>query len=104
MQPLMLDGIEVKVGSRLWSIQTGWGVASLSVDPASGYPIIIGNSSFSRDGKVYKTDVNRSLFWNEVTITPPAPPKKKVKVWDWFVLFCFIVATRGFAKSFTRKA
>lgn len=29
--------------------------------------------------------VSRTLFWGEVKINPPSPPKRKVRKWQWLV-------------------
>ena len=83
---LMLDGREVKVGDRLYDLVFGWGeVKGITVslvirfvhhaqayDAWTGIPNLVG---FPR---------NRTLYWDEPTITPK-PIRRKVTKWRWVV-------------------
>lgn len=87
MNKIILDGREVKVGDKLWSCVYGWGeVCDIKYEDA--YPIAVRfevyTTIYTSDGR-YDTDQLRTLFWNEIDITPPAPPKQKVKKWRWVV-------------------
>jgi len=80
---IKLDGKEVKVGDRLFSLNHGWGRVS-STSYSRVYPILFvpdfgAPVACTLEGKINKVHTKRALFWDEIAITPPAPPKKKVK-------------------------
>jgi len=84
---IYLDGYEVKAGSRLWSIEFGWGTNDMTPIVNEQYPIFLefdrgGVASYTPMGKRF-TKQGRTLYWDEVDITPPPPPKQKVKKWQW---------------------
>lgn len=81
----------VKVGDKVWDIRMGWGVVDeLELD--SYYPISVDfthvGDTYTLEGFHRDTDVNPSLFWDEIEIkAPPAPLPKlemdtKVVVWQ----------------------
>lgn len=72
-----------KVGDKVWSVMFGWGkIIGISKD--SDYPIRVEFAqpntigTFMLDGVSFKCE-NRTLFWDEIKITPPERPKRKVK-------------------------
>jgi hypothetical protein len=80
---LGLDGKEVKVGDRLWSIIHGEVIVTHLTED-SDYPIYARpntghTTTFSRDGKFHLSHPNRILFWDEIVFDIPVPPKPKVK-------------------------
>ena len=87
-----LDGIEVKIGSRMYSLLHGWGDV-VDISMFSQYPIrllILERSQkliYTANGKADLSNANRTLFWDVPVITPPKPPvaKKTVEVSDWVV-------------------
>ena len=81
MTKVMLDDREVKVGDKLWSCVYGWG----EVKNIGGFLTVEFNQTYCsfQDGKKLNNLESRTLFWNEIDMTPPAPPKKLVKKWRW---------------------
>jgi len=81
---MILDGIEVKVGDRLWSLCIGWViVANVNADGTilakPSYPTT--EWCWTVDGKKFHNtkEALRDIYWDEVKITPPPKPKRKVK-------------------------
>ena len=79
---------DAKVGDRVFHYKYGWSTIT-NIKKESDYPIIIDyDFSFSYEGFTDKSDKNRTLFWDEVVITPPEKPlprldvDTKVLVWD----------------------
>ena len=79
---------DAKVGDRVFDYKYGWSTIT-NIKKESDYPIIIDyDFSFTYEGFADKSDHNRTLFWDEVVITPPAKPlpklevDTKVLVWD----------------------
>ena len=84
-------------GSRVWSIIDGWGtIISSKQEENINYSVEVdfdnGTSLFFHsDGKLAKSDINPTLFWNEFKIPDEAFRKPlpklevdtKVIVWDW---------------------
>ena len=83
--PILLDGYAVKVGSRLWSSAYGW-ITIGAIHPGKMFPIEAKTEpgaaycSFSEAGKEHTYHKLRTLFWNEIDLTPPAPPKEMIEV------------------------
>lgn len=71
-----------KVGDRVWSITQGWGKIT-SINNTPNYPILAffpsGAATFTIEGKYYEKHQYPILFWDEIPITPPPRPKRKVK-------------------------
>ena len=85
---LMLDGREVKVGDRLYCLAFGPQVVTrlLTCNPRSPLCLIdvFGEErDYSTDGKLAR-GCNRTLYWDEPTITPK-PIRRKVTKWRWVV-------------------
>jgi len=83
---IILDGREVKVGDRMWSAVSGYGVVT-SIYLADDYIICLradglGSNNYCSNGAFYKGGP-RCLFWSEPKFDPPPPPKRKVKKWQW---------------------
>ena len=75
---------DAKVGDRVWSIEFGWGkITDISIDKL--LVCFKGNSSvaYHHTGQYFYANANPTLFWDEVTITPPPKPKCKVQKWRW---------------------
>ena len=79
---------DAKVGDRVYHYKYGWSTIT-NIKKESDYPIIIDyDFSFTYEGFADKSDKNRTLFWDEVIITPPEKPlpklqvDTKVLVWD----------------------
>ena len=77
-----------KVGDRVYHYKYGWSTIT-NIKKESNYPITIDyDFSFTYAGFADKSDKNRTLFWDEVIITPPGKPlpklevDTKVLVWD----------------------
>ena len=70
-----------QVGDKVWSFFYGWGV--IDKIKASEYPICVDFDSdvahYTFGGSLYKDDP-QSLFWDEIDMTPPPRPVRKVKV------------------------
>ena len=72
---------DAKVGDRVWCIMYGWG----TVDDINGSCLevrfdtpYIENKWFDEDGKYSTPDIHPTLFWDEVHINLPKPPKRKL--------------------------
>ena len=83
---------DAKVGDRVFHYKYGWSTIT-NIKKESYYPIIIDyDFSFTYEGFADKSDKNRTLFWDEVVITPPPKPlprlevDTKVLVWDSYQL------------------
>jgi hypothetical protein len=98
-----LDGREVKVGDKMWSPIGGWcrvedideGMDCIDVvflDDEDNLISLFANCSYYKNGP-------RCLFWDEVKIIPPPPPKEPEKKWIW----TFIVLDAGHEYTFTPK-
>lgn len=95
MNKIMMDGEPLEVGDRVYCLLRGDGYV-IKVDKThprgrvihgvfgeydfkyleGGYPLLGGTFQSTR-----------TLYWQKPEITPPPKikPKKKIKVWDWFV-------------------
>ena len=77
------DFRNAKVGDRVWEITEGWGKITEIIGQDEGKTLAVkfdggGEDEYWDDGKHYATDINPSLFWDEIKITPPPRPKRKV--------------------------
>ena len=69
-----------KVGDKVYHYRYGWSTIT-NIKKESNYPIIMDyDFSFTYEGFADKSDHNRTLFWDEVVITPPAKPVPKLNV------------------------
>ena len=75
-----------QVGDKVWCILYGWQTI-IDTQHNVNYPILTRKGSYTIDGRNYSNN-GRTLFWDEVVITPPAKPlpklevDTKVLVWD----------------------
>lgn len=76
-----LDGIEVVVGDKVFSLLHGWGTVIGIRSPYVEADFSTGNHTISCGNG------SRLLYWDEVVITPPPKPKKKVKKWRWVMRY-----------------
>lgn len=80
------------IGSRVWDIRYGWGTITDTTGHKDDYcPIMVefenGSINFyRRDGKEGKSDVNQSIFFEELIIPTTAlhPPIWRAKDGEWF--------------------
>ena len=71
---------DAKVGDRVFHYKYGWSTIT-NIREESNYPVIIDyDFSFTYEGFADKSDKNRTLFWDEVVITPPEKPLPKLEV------------------------
>lgn len=64
-----------KVGDRVWHIRKGWAVIAY-IDKSSTFSINVRfkdgmSTSFTIDGKEYSSDINPTLFWDEIKVNTP---------------------------------
>jgi hypothetical protein len=75
---------DAKPGQKVWCVLNGWGVIK-SINNSWGFPVrvyfehIDYEVGYTYDGKLYDNNENPCLFWDEIQITPPPKPKRKVK-------------------------
>lgn len=98
-EKIMMDGEPLEVGDRVWCFLRGRGKV---IDLHRGFfdDIIV---QFGEHEYAYRSEglpklsgafqQVRTLYWDEIKITPP-PKLKKKKVWDWFVQWEFQGSTR----------
>ena len=68
-----------KVGDRVWCLLYGWQTIE-STDFNINYPIATKKGTYTYDGKVQLSSQNRTLYWDEIVITPPSKPAPKLEV------------------------
>ena len=68
-----------KVGDRVWCLLYGWQTIE-STDFNINYPIATKKGTYTYDGKVQLSSQNRTLYWDEIVITPPSKPLPKLEV------------------------
>lgn len=86
---------DAKIGDNVYSYIYGWGKVRANNGETVIYPLLvkfhksIGEKTYTLRGKQHLTDVNQTLFWDEVDgiIPPPKPPPQlevdtKVIVWN----------------------
>jgi hypothetical protein len=84
---------DAKVGDRVWDITSGWGKINNIISWPTEYPVVVvfGEDefpySYTYQGRMTTSDINPSLFWDEVKIIPPPKPKQKVKKTLWLNIF-----------------
>ena len=75
-----------QVGDRVRCLLHGWHPI-IGIQHSINYPILTRKGSYTIDGRYYSNS-GRTLFWDEVVITPPPKPlpklevDTKVLVWD----------------------
>ena len=74
----------IKVGDRVWSMVYGWGIVNAVDQEDLQYPfrvVFTGGQEkwFTGCGREIINHLNPTLFWDEVKITPPAPPPTGLK-------------------------
>lgn len=74
-----------KVGDRVWCLLHGWHPI-IDTQHNANYPILTRKGSYTIDGRNYSNN-GRTLFWDEVIITPPPKPAPKLEV-DTKILVC----------------
>lgn len=92
MEKIMMDGEPLEVGDRVYSMYYGWGIVNALI--YGNYPIQvkmdIGKKLlFTDDFKFTINHCERGLYWQKPEIIPPPKikPKKRIKVWDWLVIY-----------------
>ena len=68
-----------QVGDRVWCMHYGEWTTITNIVSGDVYPIKTDNNSYTLDGKPNLT-YGRTLFWDEVIITPPTKPAPKLEV------------------------
>lgn len=84
---------DIKRGDKVWTPLFGWGVVS-DVGESYAYQILVtsidgtNQARFRYDGSFCR-DNSQCLFWDEIPMTPPPRPKRKVKkvVEGWLNIF-----------------
>ena len=82
---------DAKAGDPVWSLTEGWGVVIERSSPHTRYPLTVqfenGTHSYTLWGRFRTSDLNPTLFWDEVKIETPEKPlpdlevDTKVMVW-----------------------
>ena len=78
---------DAKVGDRVWCVYNGWQTIIKITNFSNTYPIETDKTLYTYDGRI-SANSGRTLFWDEVVITPPEKPlpklevDTKVLVWD----------------------
>ena len=67
-----------QVGDRVWCLLHGWHPI-IDTQHNVNYPILTRKGSYTIDGRNYFNN-GRTLFWDEVVITPPPKPAPKLEV------------------------
>lgn len=84
---------DAKVGDRVWSMVDGWGVIiTYNTLKFPGYHIEVkfdvSSEAFTYGGKALISNINPTLFWDEIKFEIPKKPLPKldvdtrVRVWD----------------------
>jgi len=74
-----LHGKEINEGYKVWHIRVGWEFVR-SIDEDSNFPITLGCNAYTETGRLYKSDLNPSIYWEEMILTPKPEP---VYEWQW---------------------
>lgn len=98
----MNDFVKVQKGDRVWDVVYGWGTVNdvpykLISDPYKLISDKVLSVRFDKRGDPslwYKVDgtfmyapgCNQTLFWDEIKMTPPPKPKRKVQKELWIVV------------------
>ena len=68
-----------QVGDQVYDLCYGW-CEIVSIHPNTSYPITTDKGTYTYDGKIQLDHKNKTLFWDEVIITPPPKPLPKLEV------------------------
>ena len=86
-EKIFLDGHEVKVGDRLYCLLYGWGTVD-DINFGRDYPLFLNLGehamTYTASGEHFLGQ-GRVLYWDELKITPPPKPGKKVKKYQWLM-------------------
>ena len=83
---------DAKAGDKVWSLTHGWGVVTARLEPHTPYPLAVeyedrSYRTYTLWGLLHFTDLNPTLFWDEVKVEIPEKPMPvlqidtKVLVW-----------------------
>ena len=83
--PKKVTFTDAKEGDRVWSLTEGWGTITARYAPHTTYPLNVEfeNGSirtYTLWGLLLFTDLNPTLFWDEVKLVLPEKPHPKLKV------------------------
>ena len=95
------------IGDEVWCVSLGWG-AITDIIQTDDYPIVVRFDTrkldtFTMEGRLYKDDLNPTLFWSEVRIVVPTKPRPKlnkddcVEVWNTLTIDPTITYKRHFS-------
>ena len=70
---------DAKVGDRVWCVYNGWQTIIEITNFSDTYPIETDKTLYTYDGRMVQYK-GRTLFWDEVVITPPEKPLPKLEV------------------------
>ena len=85
---IKMDGESLNVGDEVYCLLNGKGkVAGINKKVTFSIEVAFshGYCTYTKTFKGWTNHENRTLYWQKPEIVPPPKPKKKVKVWDWFV-------------------
>lgn len=79
-----MDGSPLCEGDEVYDLCNGWGeVSDIDEDKIKIY--FRKMDSFLYYNLEAISGVDRKLYWGVPEYIPPPKPKKRIKVWDWFV-------------------
>ena len=72
----------IKSGDRVWSVMYGWGTVSLR-HTDQPYPVVVNfdsgfSHSFTLCGRLITSDINPTIYWDEIQFEAPERPKPKL--------------------------
>lgn len=70
---------DAKVGDKVWCLYYNKWLTITNIRKEDAYPIKTEMNSYTLDGRL-NTHIIRTLFWDEVIITPPEKPLPKLEV------------------------
>lgn len=85
---IMMDGEPLELGNEVYCLLNGKGkVANINKKVTLSIEVAFsdGYCSYTNTFKGWTNHENRTLYWRKPEIIPPPKPKKKEKVWDWFI-------------------
>lgn len=83
-----LHGEPIKVGDKVWDINYGWATVTNVYDSSDGCSIATEYDTYTSTGRLIRTHITPSLFWDEIKFDIPKKPfpklevDTKVLVWD----------------------